>query len=663
MVEEQDSDSKKYFLQKIPKIGLQLDKVHETSSPVFRALSLAIQVLNDDELRNFANKVWIGERTLTSFMVSDEVLLDYHEGKVIRLPLLKLLPSYTDIGIIQKIKNVLSGFDVVSLNRLLAFKPMNSQEIWQKIDKSNELTPYSYLLGIYHTRKVCRSSNVPIIDLSNQPEMWVSELLSILYDQKVELYDDSFGYRLSPYFKGYISNDYVNENETILKAIEHWADTEEKRSYIIGLGVKTERTNLVRCRKALVNDEVLSRSDIDGLKEHIMSTIDLLKLKNLLPLKGSNQIKAMLALKVDSKDLVVSIDKERLSANSKEYSLPEYVNWKQVNNISIFLYEGNMPYQLRKSNDNNLLICSFEQNDYWYDNNIKTLYINKSCEIRDTLYSLVSDNVVPFSAEDWQQLYYDNLVSKAEIESRDQKIEELKNELEEYKRRYGILHPRSEESMDAKDENQSPKGNVDKVNKEDLNYDEDTKLREKEIPKIKRGEGSSLSKSKQYEAQIEAQRFLMQEELSWHFPLHYGEYNEDGTPYHYSTIELEDADRNPLSIVLKSYKKQDEPFKVNPEEWDAVIKNNAYLLIYTGNDIKRIRKEDLIRNQSNISLSFSTENLDIEERIGAFCSALHYFKELHFDFSSFNIAENAESIRNIFNRNAGNQNNNTEEDL
>ena len=198
---------------------------------------------------------------------------------------------------------------------------------------------------------------------------------------------------------------------------------------------------------------------------------------------------------------------------------------------------------------------------------------------------------------------------------------------------------------------------------ENNDSDEESKFVEQKLPTIKKGEESSLSKPKQYEAQIEAQKFLIQEEPLWHFPPHYGEYNEAGTPYYYSTIELEDADENPLTIVLKSYKKQDEPFKINPEEWDSVVKNNAYLLIYTGDDIKRIRKEDLVRNQSNISLSFSTENLDIEERIDAFCSALHYFKELHFDFSSFNIAENAESIRNIFNRNAGVQNNNTEEDL
>ena len=87
------------------------------------------------------------------------------------------------------------------------------------------------------------------------------------------------------------------------------------------------------------------------------------------------------------------------------------------------------------------------------------------------------------------------------------------------------------------------------------------------------------------------------------------------------------------------------------------------MLIYTGDDIKRITKEDLVKNQSNISLSFSTENLDIEDRISAFCSSLHYFKELHFDFKSFNLSENAESIKNIFKKNKGTQNSNTEDDI
>lgn len=659
----QDSDSKKYFFQKLQFIKLNLDEVYTNTSPVYRVLSLAFQTLNDDELRTLSGKILIGERTLSSFMVSDEISFDYHEGKHIRLPLIKLLPSYADTGIIQKIKNTLSNFDTVSLNRLLALKPMSTQEVWQKVDRTNGLTPYSYLLGIYRTRKVNNyyNSYVPNVDLAVQSDTWIAELLSIMYEQKVELFNDSFGYRLSSYFSGYISNDYANPDETILHSIEKWADTDEKLSYLVGLGVKTERTNLIKSRKGLINNEILSSSDVENLKDHITSTINLLKSKALLPLQGNNQVSGMLALEPYSKYLVISIDEEKLSANSYEYSLPEYANWKQTSALAVFMYDGLMPYQLKKTNDNDLLICTFERDNYYYDSGTKKLYVNKSSEVRDTLYAIVSNTSIPFTAEDWQQLYYDNLVSKSEVESREQEIKELKNELKEYKKLFGNLPPK-EEAKKVEDKKE-PDGSEDKANREESKSNEDKESRKDDDPTIKNGNNSQIPKSKQYEAQIEAQKFLMQEKPLWHFPLHYGEYKEEGTPYHFSTVELEDEEGKPVAIVLKSYKKQDEPFKLNPEELDYIFKDSAYLLIYTGDDIKRIDKEDLVRNQSSISLSFSTENLDIEERIDAFCTTLHYFKELHFDFSSFNIAENAESIKNIFKKNEGTQSTNTEGDL
>lgn len=72
---------------------------------------------------------------------------------------------------------------------------------------------------------------------------------------------------------------------------------------------------------------------------------------------------------------------------------------------------------------------------------------------------------------------------------------------------------------------------------------------------------------------------------------------------------------------------------------------------------------DLIMNQSNISITFSTENLDIEDRIDAFANALHYFTDLHFDFESFNISKRAKSIKALFNTVSGNQQKTSDEDL
>lgn len=667
MVELQGAESKKFFLQKTERIDLDLDSVCSPNTRIYRLLSLAFQVFTDDELHSFAGKIWIGQRTLSSFMVSDEVSFEYHEGKRINLPLNKLLPNYSDTGIVQKLKNCLSTFDTTLRDRLLSLKPMGTLEVMRKIDMTHGYTPYSYLLGIYRARKVHNYylNLVPYVDLAGQSYAWVAELLTILFSQKVELYNDCYGYRLSNYFAGYFSNEFINDNEKILKSIEDWADTEDKRSYLIGLGVKTERTKLIQARKALVNNEVINDNEIDVLKEHVSSTILLVKSKGLLPFKGTNQIISMCKLELALKNKVIKsqIDLSKLSQNSIEYDLPEYLAWKDTSSFTIFLHEGKMPYQLLKKDDGNLLICSYNIDDYHYDTINKTLYINKNCEIRDILYSVVSNSSIPFSAKDWQQLYYYNLVAKNEVETRDQEIEQLKRELQEYKNAFGEL---SKNKDITKPDNQTKPNDKDKEQnkKEDTKQQETSDKQKDEDPTIKKGKGQEIPKSEQISAQLEAQKYLMEEMPYWHFPPHYGEYNsEEGKPYHFSTVEVKDHQNNPILIVLKSYKKQDEPFKINPAEWESIIKDSAYLFIYTGDDIKRITKEDLVKNQSNISLSFSTKNLDIEDRISAFCSSLHYFKELHFDFKSFNLSESAESIKNIFKKNEGTQNSNTENDI
>ena len=118
-----------------------------------------------------------------------------------------------------------------------------------------------------------------------------------------------------------------------------------------------------------------------------------------------------------------------------------------------------------------------------------------------------------------------------------------------------------------------------------------------------------------------------------------------------------------MPIVLKSYKRDDAPFSINPGEWDSIMNHKAKILIYRGNDIVEIEKEDLVKNQNSIILRFSTENLDVEDRISQFSNLLHYFKQIHFDFESFNVSKRAKSIIGITNKNQGIQIGNSDEDL
>lgn len=180
----------------------------------------------------------------------------------------------------------------------------------------------------------------------------------------------------------------------------------------------------------------------------------------------------------------------------------------------------------------------------------------------------------------------------------------------------------------------------------------------------------TLSKRIMYEAQLEAQRKLMEIRHDWTFPKGYGECNNEGKPYCYSTICITDETGENRNIVLKSYKDRTATFKINPEEWDAVVRDDAKLLVYTRVngilDIVEIPQGDLIMNQSKISITFSSKNLNEEEftdRVSTFAETLHYFKELHFDFDKFHIAANATRVRDIYAKQSGSQFQTTDDDL
>lgn len=660
LVEQQDSESKKYLLQKISSIKIKLDEKPELSELELRAIKLAYEVFTDDELRNYANKIMVGDRSLSTFTVSDQVSLDYHDGKILVLSLSKLLPFYQENGVIQKIKAILSSIDSFKTEKMLSLSPMSLNDIWNKVDISNGHTPHTYLLGIYRTRKVRNYYNgyVPYVDLAKQPSSWINELLDILYSQKVELFNDSFGYRLSSFFDKYLSNEYVIKEEILLPSIENWADTEEKRSYLHSLGAKGERSGLIKARKAFIGNEEVSVTDIEILKDEFSNTIALLSSKGLLPVKGDNQKNVLLTIEQNLRYVNSHVDLQKLSTNSYEYSLHEYNIWKSEESLKVYLFPGKIPYNLLKTNEDNLLLCSYEKGDYYYDSLSRVLYINADCEPRDILYSIVSSRVIPFTSEDWQTLFYDNLVTKEEVEIKQKEIDELKDKLNLYIQKYGDLKP-TQSPNDIKEDNQNNEQETEesKSNVKDETLEQDQEG--KPSAEIK-GNNGSASKRDQYSAQLEAQQFLMSQRPDWIYPDGFGECDELGKPICFSTFSVKNESGSYMPIVLKSYKSTNEPFRINPEEWESVAVESAKLLVYTYLNsqlvIVEVPQTDLVKNQPNMTISFSTENLDSkehEDRLSKFAEALHYFKELTFDFTSFHVSPNAVRVKDIFAKNEG----------
>ena len=65
MVEVLGVESKKYLLQKLQKIDIDLSKVYNSEDLVSKIIRIALEVYNDDEIRLLTNKIYVGERTVS----------------------------------------------------------------------------------------------------------------------------------------------------------------------------------------------------------------------------------------------------------------------------------------------------------------------------------------------------------------------------------------------------------------------------------------------------------------------------------------------------------------------------------------------------------------------------------------------------------------------
>lgn len=652
IVEVSDLSTKRYFLNKV-KLMLKSSDQYDTDSIVCHILRLAKTSLENPT--DFASKIFLDDKCIQTISVKDTKSCKFKnngEEKTAIFPLSRLLPEYNDGS--ASVSVLKSLFEKPSdIECFIVAKEKSSLEIFNELNSKLRIpesyfsnwpvgrgNAIQYLFSVYFRRHVKGWNNayVPKIDLSKESIEFVNELMEFFFKEDVYISNSTFTYWLSGCVKGfYFNNDFISENERILPAIESWADNDNKVQYLLNNGAIPAEDPSILLRKALVEDSPFE--DLDNLcDESIIAALSYFAIsyQDCLPVTSGYRKKLVEAMVNNRPNLPLtrSIDIEMLQKESTETASEEYSRWREEHSLKIFLYPGEMPCLINiKSGNVSIPLLHSAEGDYFSTADNETLYINGDTDFDSLLFQIAKEGKTGLKLDDYKALCMDGkaFISKRELEDMSREIDYLKDEVSkkdelilEYERRLGIgLGPILQPS-------------------------------ESILPSIQNAAPVTLSKDEQKDAQVAAQKFLMEIEPTWVFPNGYGEWDDEGEPYCYSTVEVT-TPNGPLSIVLKSHTKEDAPLKVNPDEWEYLIKMGALLLIYTGDDVMRINTEELIKNQSRISLSFSTENLDVEERINAFAQSLHYFKDIQFDFQSFNLSKKAESIRGITNLNSGRQ--------
>ncbi|MBR5831033.1 MAG: hypothetical protein IKY79_00285 [Bacteroidales bacterium] len=667
IIERSSENTKKLYLQNLNRMDLIVgeDKKYKKDSHEYRILQMALNVL--DEPSNFSSKIYFEEKCIKEFSVSDDVVCEYiqnGETKKVKMSLAKLLPQcQNQSDLIEKIKALFENKK--DLGKFFVAKLMPQNQIIKHLESPDFLNlkpgewpndkngnAYQYLFYVYYYRQVknYNSSWVISINLEEESDSFVSELMNFLCDNKIDISSSPFTYRLKNYFNNkYFDYNYLFEREQLLSTIERWADGDEKIKYLKDNGVQSSNCNAMQFRKLFLEDksidfiEELTDVDLSSGVEFI-ATVDGFD----RPFTGTNQ-GILLKLK-DKKccNLFDNWNNKKIEENSKEWNTKEYKEWIEKHYPNIFIYSGILPRQLSYKSEI-LLNYDDPKYDYYYNSQEKKLFVSNVKKIEDILFEVAKEGKSDFAFDDYKKLCLEGkmTISNEDIEKKDKTIETL----EESNRKKDEIIKKLQEKL--------------KMYENDESCSESKQKPNSILPKIEVGVLGGIGDRPQWDAQIEAQKRLIQEFPQWIFPSDYGEADENGKPYNFSTIEIEDENDKTIPIVLKSYKKTSEPFKINTEEWNYLIREQAILLIYTGADIKRVYVRDLIRKQSSIAISFSTENLDLEDKVNAFADSLHYFNELHFDFDSFNISSRAQSAAELYTRNkrAFFANDNTEDDI
>ena len=405
-------------------------------------------------------------------------------------------------------------------------------------------------------------------------------------------------------------NKYACEKEQLPGYLIEWIGTDKgKINFIADLGVWTENSVIVDLRKYLKgefaefssnrlaqeirfnNDETMLFSSFEWMKE------------NEYQLSTNEQYETFIKV-VDiinenrsSGDLIPEkeYDYESIEENSTEWGVSFYQVWKEKleNNFSIYLFDGKLPKKVGLDEIKDYIFYRFNEGEGVIDGE-NNIYINTNANIKKELQKLASADDNDFTFEFLWDIFGSNA-----------------DETDELRKKVALLESQLQRKPDAQ---------------------------------LGAGFDNSISKNDQIETNREAKEIVRERLVNEGFSFTHG---IDG----YSTIDGVVKDEIEFPLVVKSYKWRDEPLKIGANEWLQLMKPNSMFWVHFGNrELGCLKLYELLRKQDKLTISFSTENLDYDNRLFKFAELLHYFGNVHFDFSNikpdnYSTAENLEDYR------------------
>lgn len=471
LVEQSDDSTKANYVRTLSQLSLNSSAIYDSSSFEYRWMKLA--ALADSTINHARSVVKINGNSLSSYTIKDELLISYN-GVTYNFLLSQLLPSYSSTSVLS---SVIKQFETIDrYNEIFAQSEAAVVDVRNKLFNelrvsTSYITEEQYcflmlyrLLQGYHyfdntLKSVIRANSESVFTniLQKCYVIGLGENLGAFVKNGGIVYP--FTNLIGTFFN---SDDYTLPSERIPDFVNRWADTPEKKQFLIQMGLHNENSKEITRRKTFMekkDENIWNINDVSTIRTFLRWVCQ----SFTLPIKDKIQVGILEPL--FSVLRISGIYNSEDFENAKEWTNELYLEWKKDKQIKIYVIDGKLPY--RGIFENTYLFSGYT-GEYTYFNDIKTIYISSNREPAALLSDVYSDrrfsNV--FTKDDWNQIF---LVSADVVKEKDLRIAELECMLEEAKNKN---HSRDDNDENEDDHgNASDRGDLDEPTRVELNQE------------------------------------------------------------------------------------------------------------------------------------------------------------------------------------------------
>lgn len=590
---EKTDGAKHYFIERFGQISFNASSTKESIE--YRVIRLALlSAFNIEKLKGL---IYIDNKNLSQYTISDDVLICI-SGKEYHFSLSQILPNQFNNSTFNLVKELIS--DLEGNENLFSLSRMSNSVIKERLSAIRATrTPEQYAFYICYNLAYVSYGQRVTIPISD--EQFVSNVLSYFFEHKIDVLDKYINLFPNQKIVGKFINcdDVTVGTERLSSIVRQWANSEDKEKFLIQLGVKGPLSDEMKRRYSFLKNESISLSTNTA---EITAFLDwAITLET--PFTGENQVKVLKEI-FTRLQLVTKYEIEDYQ-QACEWVNDRYEKFVR-NKIHINLIEGEMP---KRGVYKQIHLYTETVGDYaYFIPNV--LYINaKNKRIETTLLTVCDDAKVPFTKNDWTQLFMvsvDELNEKDdEIAQKNKKIESLSESIQEkdeiirrYRAKFGELELAGN----------SRENEYDTI--EDIHRHAQSELSVQSGQIIER---DGLSKEQQKDAHIEAEEVVRRKLESYGYICDNWRRYDAGDdnlfqPWR-SVNQINDIispNGEKINLVIKSAKGG--YIYLSATDFEFLTSNSKnVLMVWDGKDVHSVTADDIFNSDSNVNLIFDTE--------------------------------------------------------